>query len=32
MNYGVIVKRGALPCPVDLEGRYTAEVWDWEGR
>lgn len=32
MAHGVVVKRGPLPCPVDLEGRFLPEVSDFAGK
>lgn len=32
MAQGVIVKAGPLPCPVDLEGKFTGEVTDFAGK
>uniref|UniRef100_A0A7S0X0A0 isoleucine--tRNA ligase n=1 Tax=Chlamydomonas leiostraca TaxID=1034604 RepID=A0A7S0X0A0_9CHLO len=30
--HGIITKAGALPCPVDLEGKFTAPVTDFLGK
>ncbi len=26
LAHGIITKAGALPCPVDLEGKFTAPI------
>ncbi len=28
----IITKAGALPCPVDLEGKFSQEVTDFAGK
>lgn len=31
-SFGIIEKGGALPCPVDADGRFTEEVTDFAGQ
>jgi hypothetical protein len=32
LAHGIIEKGEGLPCPVDLNGRFTPEVTDFAGR
>jgi len=31
MAHGIVDKGQALPCPVDYDGRFTAEAVDYAG-